>query len=83
MSQENNQQTSTNEKQHSNLESVQLIVDGINIWQNNGYSLPLNILPAYAYRATIAVREIAIPDMVKMRITSAWLIFLVRKLIYK
>lgn len=59
LSQENNQQTSTNEKQHSDLESVQLIVDGINILQNNGYSLPFNILPAYA---TIAVRDPAVPN---------------------
>ncbi|CAB4495711.1 uncharacterized protein OCT59_005672 [Rhizophagus irregularis] len=55
LSQENNQQTSTN----SDLESVQLIVDGINILQNNGHSLPFNILPAYA---TVAVRDTAVPN---------------------
>jgi hypothetical protein len=67
LSQENNLQTPIIEKRHSNLESVHLITDGINILQNNGYSLPLNIFPAYA---AVAVRDTTVPNMTVDAINS-------------
>ncbi|GBC02207.1 hypothetical protein RclHR1_00450042 [Rhizophagus clarus] len=60
------EQILTDEKQY---ESVQLVVDGINILQNNGCSLPINILPAYA---AVTVRDTAVPNTAVEAVNSEY-----------